>query len=125
MELWNYDKLIPALVLIVICYVVAIIYYIVLIIEAKKLFFIAFFSLLCIFFYFTPWMISPINIDWSTPWVISIFWFLIAWIFVIIRLIKITVNKPQEKNEVLSFIVVGLCYLVLIISCMNKIIITV
>ena len=121
--LWGSKELVPALIFITFFYVVAIICYILLVVKAKKFFFLPFFSLLCVFFYYSPWVIAA-NRDMLGLYILSVFWFLIAWIFVLIRLAK-SKNRPLDKHEICSLIVVGLCYLVIIISSSNGIVVTV
>ena len=125
MELWSYAELVPFLIISTIFYVAAIICYIVLITKAKKFFFLSTFSLLCVFFYFTPWLIPNMNIDLLTPYVISFIWFLIAWIFVIVKLIKILAKNPVDKHEIQSLVVVGLCYISILVVFLNGLYITV
>lgn len=124
MDLWSYEELVPLLNLAVVFYIVAIICYVVLIIKAKKLFFFSFFSLICVFFYYTPWLIQA-NREMLGLFIISFLWFLIAWIIVIIRLIIKLVKKNLDKHEIFSLIIVGLCYIVMVITWCNGIFVTV
>ena len=125
MTLWTYEELVPYLIISTIFYVTAIICYIVLITKTKKFFFLSTFSLLCVFFYFTPWLIPNLNIDLLTPYIISFIWFLIAWIFVIAKLIKILAKNPVDKHEIQSLVVVGLCYIAILVVFLNGLFVTV
>lgn len=92
-----------------------------------KQYFSAFVSVICIFFYFTPWLIGANRANLGL-YIISFLWFLVAWIIVIIKLVgimKSAKKKKFSKHMLYSLLIMILCYTILFWGWTNHYIITV
>jgi len=85
-------------------------------------------SFMCVFFYFTPWLIAANRANLGL-YIISFLWFLVAWIFVVIRAIGIIRQLLREKaldiHKVISALLIVVCYIMVLAGIGNGYIITV
>lgn len=85
-------------------------------------------SIMCVFFYFTPWLIEANRTNLGL-YIISVLWFFIAWIIAIIRTIGIIrqlyKKSSLDKHKIFSVLLIALCYFILVIAWSNHYIVTV
>jgi len=87
----------------------------------------AFISVICVFFYFTPWLIAA-NRTFLGLYIISVLWFSFTWIVIIVKIVYITKSikkKSFDKHRLFSFLLMILCYIILFIGWSNHYIVTV
>lgn len=85
-------------------------------------------SLICIFFYFTPWLIAANHANLGL-YIISFLWFLIAWIIMFVKIVRIIwgifKKKSLDKHRIFSALLILLCYVIIVIGMMNDYMVTV